>query len=443
MGRIISAMKNYAATAPIIASLTLTTLSALTPMSWGAAGLTPAQKAAGWTVLFDGSGTENFRGYKQAGFPAKGWGLEGDSLRSFKGQSGGDLVTTAQYADFELMFEFKLESKSNSGVMFRVTETGDATWHTGPEFQVLDDAGHNVTPENHHSVGGLYELAAPPAEKKLMPVGEWNQGRIRLKDGLLQHFLNGVKTVQVRIDGQEWKDKIAKTKFKDFAGFGVQPKGHIAIQDHGDSVWYRNIMIRDLSAARPGEVALFNGKDLTGWTHFLKDGGEAGATWSIKDNIITCAGEPRGYIRTTQNFTNFVLTLNWRFEPGKEGNSGVLFRGQEPDKVWPRSIEAQLQSGSAGDFWNIERFGMVVDPSRTKGRNTKHTHANELTVGEWNQYEIIADKGNVTLLVNGEEVNSASDCEEIDGFIALQSEGAPIMFKNITIAPIVYPAAKP
>lgn len=429
----------------LVASLPIAALFAcsIQSMASDANILTPAQQAAGWTSLFDGTNTANFRGYKQAGFPEKGWAIENGTLRSIKGQNGGDLISVKQYEDFELMFEFKVESKSNSGVMYRVTETADTTWQTGPEFQVLDDAGHNVTSEDYHSVGGLYELASPPANKKVVQLGEWNQARIRLAGGVLQHYLNGVKVVQVRVDGQDWKDRIAKSKFKEYAGFGVQPKGHIAIQDHGDSVWYRNIIIRDLSSPRPGETALFNGKDLTGWMPYLNGEGDPTKTWTIADGVITCVGEPRGYIRTNNNFTNFVLTLNWRFEPGKEGNSGVLLRGQQPDKVWPRSIEAQLQSGSAGDFWNIDKYEMTAEASRTKGRNTKHTHANELPVGEWNHYEIIADNGNVTLIVNGEVVNSAVNCEELSGFIALQSEGAPIMFKNIALSPIGTETTKP
>jgi hypothetical protein len=145
-----------------------------------------------------------------------------------------------------------------------------------------------------------------------------------------------------------------------------------------------------------------------------------------------------GYLRTKDTFTDYVLKLEWRFNPvtKKAGNSGVLLRVQEPDQVWPRSIEAQLMSGSAGDFWNIGNFVMTADAGRTNGRNTKHLRANEQPLGEWNEYEIIVDGGDVTLNVNGETLNAASNCERIPGTIALQSEGAEIHFRRVRLAPI-------
>jgi hypothetical protein len=106
------------------------------------------------------------------------------------------------------------------------------------------------------------------------------------------------------------------------------------------------------------------------------------------------------------------------------------------DKVWPRSIEAQLQSEAAGDFWNIGEFIMKTDTSRLNGRNTRRTHTAERPVGEWNEYEIIADHDKVTLKVNGEVLNTAWDAAEIPGKICLQSEGAEIHFRRIRLAPL-------
>ncbi len=106
------------------------------------------------------------------------------------------------------------------------------------------------------------------------------------------------------------------------------------------------------------------------------------------------------------------------------------------DKVWPRSVEAQLHSGNAGDFWNIDDFTMTTDPARTNGRNTRKTHGAERPVGEWNEYEIIVNRGDVILLANGEELNRATGVEEVAGHICLQSEGAPIQFRNIVLTPL-------
>ncbi len=192
-------------------------------------------------------------------------------------------------------------------------------------------------------------------------------------------------------------------------------------------------------AEEPKEVELFNGKDLSGWTHFLEDkNAKPEDVWSVEDGVLICTGKPAGYISTEDDFTNYVLKLKWRFNPEKgAGNSGVLLRMVGEDKIWPKSIEAQLASENAGDFWNIDMFKMTVPEERTKGRNTKKMKpSNEKPLGEWNEYEITTDHGTITLKVNGEVQNVATQCEEIPGKICLQSEGAEIHFKDIVLTPI-------
>lgn len=184
-------------------------------------------------------------------------------------------------------------------------------------------------------------------------------------------------------------------------------------------------------------IQLFNGKDLDGWGHFL-NGGERDAVWSVKDGILRCEGKPAGYLFTKAHFTNFELTLEWRGDPSVgPGNSGVLLRMQAPHKVWPKSIEAQLQSNSAGDIWNIGNFPMVVDASRTSGRHTqKLLPSNEKPLGGWNHYRIRLDGSRLTLTVNGQVQNTAQWCAELPGPVGLQSEGVPIEFRNIQLRQI-------
>lgn len=398
--------------------------------------LTHAEKAAGWTLLFDGTSTSHWRGYSKEGFPKKGWVVEDESLKVTAG--GGDIVTVEQYADFELSLEWRVSPKANSGIMFRVTEKHGASWQTGPEYQILDDAGHGLAADNIHSSGALYDLYAPAPGKTMAPTGEFNRTRIRIKDNLLTHWLNGVKVVECRLDSDEWAKRIAGSKFGKYDGFGVQPKGHIALQDHGHAVWFRNIKIRDLSDPLPNEVRLFNGRNLDGWATPMLRGGQMAKVWRVEDGILICKGRPIGYIRTEADYTNYVLKLEWRFNPvtKKAGNSGVLLRLIGPDKVWPRSIEAQLQADNAGDFWNIDEFPMKTDTSRLQGRNTKKTRHAERPLGEWNEYEIIVDHTTVVLNVNGETLNKAWDVLETAGKIGLQSEGAEIHFRNIRLAEI-------
>jgi hypothetical protein len=192
------------------------------------------------------------------------------------------------------------------------------------------------------------------------------------------------------------------------------------------------------------EIRLFNGKDFTGWTYCLSDPNvKMEDVWSIDadQGIILCKGNPLGYIRTTADYTNYVVRLQWRFNPvtKKAGNSGVLLRVQSPDKVWPKCIEAQLQSGQAGDFWLIDDARLNTPTARIDQGTPRHrlrTKTNEKPIGEWNDYEITVDGDKVTLKVNGEVLNEGTGAEEIPGKIALQSEGAEIQFRNIRLTPI-------
>lgn len=184
-------------------------------------------------------------------------------------------------------------------------------------------------------------------------------------------------------------------------------------------------------------IALFDGKSLAGWTEFVP-GGKATPTFTVRDGVIACVGQPAGYLHTQRTYTNFELTLEWRVAPSQPGNSGVLLRVQAPHKVWPRAIEAQLNTGDAGDIWNIDEFRMTTDPARTRGRHTvKLLPSTERPLGEWNRYRIRLDHGRCTLEVNGMVQNVAHWCEELPGVIALQSEGAAIEFRGIELREIV------
>lgn len=187
-----------------------------------------------------------------------------------------------------------------------------------------------------------------------------------------------------------------------------------------------------------GWTAIFNGRDLDGWKPFLPGGEDPAGTWSVADGVLVCTGRPIGYIRTEKTYRNFELTLEWRFDPAKgAGNSGVLLRVQEPDKVWPTSIEAQLHSGNAGDIWNIGEFPMDTAKERTNGRRTIKEHASsEKPLGEWNRYRIVMDGTELKLFVNNVLQNVASNCKTVPGFIALQSEGAAIEFRRIELREI-------
>jgi hypothetical protein len=195
-------------------------------------------------------------------------------------------------------------------------------------------------------------------------------------------------------------------------------------------------------AARAEEpVSLFNGRDLSGWTYHLnKPNVPMDAVWSVRDGLLVCKGEPVGYLRTKKNdFANYVLTLEWRW-PEKGGNNGVLVHVTEPGVlgVWPRSLEVQLGSGDAGDFWVI---GTTIDVENIEKRREGRRHFNltddsEKPLGEWNKMEITCRDDEVIVKVNGDVVNHATKVSQTRGAIALQSEGTPIEFRNIELRPL-------
>jgi hypothetical protein len=191
-------------------------------------------------------------------------------------------------------------------------------------------------------------------------------------------------------------------------------------------------------------VKLFNGKNLEGWTTFLdprQKGVKPEDVWSVKDGVIHCKGKPFGYLLTEKEYGDYMLTVEWRW-PEKPGNSGVFVHVSGPDKIWPKGVEAQLYAGHAGDFWLVGGFKLKVDKERQDKKTPRHfvrMNADkpvEKKAGEWNKYEITCKGDTIKLVVNGEFVNEGTEAEATKGKILLQSEGAPIEFRNIELKPL-------
>ena len=158
---------------------------------------------------------------------------------------GGDIITHEQYRNFEFACDWRIAPKGNSGIMYRSTEDHSASYATGPEMQVLDDAGHADSVDAKTSAGALYGLI-PSAHDVFRPAGEWNSIRIVVKGDDVEHWANGFRIVQYRLNSPQWDAMIKGTKFESMKDFGRKPRGHVALQDHGDDVWYRNIKVRPL-----------------------------------------------------------------------------------------------------------------------------------------------------------------------------------------------------
>jgi hypothetical protein len=198
--------------------------------------------SSAWRTLFDGTSTAAWRGYQMDSFPA-GWGIEGGSLVRTTG--GVDIITRDQFSDFELELEWKVGPAGNSGIMYRVTEADSSTYRTGPEYQILDDAAHQDGKNRLTSAGSAYGLYAPPAGV-VKPAGEWNSTRIVARGAHVEHWLNGQKVVEYELWSPDWEEKVRNSKFVEWSGYGRSPRGHIALQDHGDRVEFRAVRIREL-----------------------------------------------------------------------------------------------------------------------------------------------------------------------------------------------------
>jgi len=197
-----------------------------------------------WIVLFDGTSTAALRGYGGGSFPDS-WVVEGGELHAQPGP-GVDLITRETFADFELAFDWRVSPGGNSGVIYRVVEGDEPSWTSGPEYQVLDDAGHPDGGDPLTSAAALYGLIAPNADKRLEPVETFNQARIVVNDGHVEHWLNGRRVVDYVWDGDDVRALIDASKFKDLPGFMAAEAGGVVIQHHGEEVWFRNVRIRRL-----------------------------------------------------------------------------------------------------------------------------------------------------------------------------------------------------
>ena len=199
-----------------------------------------------WITLFDGENLNAWRDYNGQNIS---WRIEDGALTTDGGV--GDIETKETFGNFELEFDWKISEAGNSGVLYLVQD-GDQYEHaheTGPEYQIID--ADNFTKKNDYPLEDNQKTAANYALNtadgaEMNPIDEYNQGKIVVNDGHVEHWLNGEKVVEYDLWIDNWKQEVAQTKFKEMPGYGASKEGHIALQDHQDRVWFRNVRVRRL-----------------------------------------------------------------------------------------------------------------------------------------------------------------------------------------------------
>ncbi len=216
--------------------------------------LTPEEEKDGWKLLFDGNSLAGW--HKYGGNPVgKAWkvsdsslSLDASQMENWQIKDGGDIVSDEEYEDFHLKLDWKVDSNGNSGIILYIHEDSakfEWPWMTGPEMQVLDNAGHPDAKVPKHRAGDLYDLISSSKET-VKPALQWNHVEIRSEKGKLDMFLNGENIVSTMMWDDNWKKLISESKFRDMKEFGTYRKGRIGLQDHGNNVWFRNIRIKRL-----------------------------------------------------------------------------------------------------------------------------------------------------------------------------------------------------
>lgn len=207
--------------------------------------LSEREQKEGWVLLFDGNTLQGWRNFKNRN--ADCWEVRQGELRCKEKVALGraDLITDARYDNFELQIDWKIDPRHNSGIIYRCTEDNGASFESGPEYQLIDDTGYPDPLQDKQLSGSNYDMNAPSA-KVFKPAGEYNHTRIVVNNAHVEHWLNGTRVVSYELWSPEWYQLKSESKWKDVKPYGMSKSGHIALQDHGGGVAFKNVKIRKL-----------------------------------------------------------------------------------------------------------------------------------------------------------------------------------------------------
>ncbi len=393
--------------------------------------LTDEEIKDGWSLLFDGKTLDGWRDFKGDSVSIAPWKAEKGTLTSLGlgSDSTGYIVTTRDYENFIVSFDWKISEGGNSGFLYHVVERPElkVPYVTGPEYQLIDDIGFPSKIEDWQKAGADYAMYICDTTKKVLKkVGDWNNSKIVFDNGHVEHWLNGQKVLEFEAWTDDWYSRKNSGKWDNAPEYGLARSGVIALQDHGSRIWFKNMKIKELPR-KPEQESLFNGKDLTGWDVYGTE------LWYVENGELVCESGPDkeyGYLGTRKYYNDFDLSLEFKQEAN--GNSGVFIRSYIKTGVqisgW--QVEVAPRDHDTGGIYESYGRGWIWQIPEEK--------ENILKEGEWNtmRIKVVGDK--ITTWLNGEVMTDMTDAKigQGKGRILLQIHsggGIKVRWRNFNL----------
>ncbi|MDG2149112.1 MAG: DUF1080 domain-containing protein [Planctomycetota bacterium] len=390
--------------------------------------ITTLERIAGWRDLL-AEGLAGWQGTHQRSGGVRvgpGWSYSEGVLTLDAGGRGGDLISKELFGDFELQFEWRVKDGANSGVKVRVPPVSPGQEVIGPEYQVLDDAGHPDGRVEKTSAAALYGLVAPAGKPKALH-GTFRQGRVVARGDHLEHWLDGVRVVDMDLSSPEFELAKGSSKFAEIEDFG-RGTGHVVLQDHGDEVQFRRVLVRcdDRLPGRVSERGL--GPDLSGWSR-LGD-----ADYTGDGSVITgqVTGGQQSFLHTDQVFGDLILDVDVKLDVAM--NSGIQVRStvnHESRSLSGYQIEIDPSERSwSGGLYDERRRGWLDDLSDDERARAA------FDLDGWNSYHIECIGPSLRAWVNGVPAANHLDAMTLEGVVALQVHSGPagrIRWRNLRL----------
>lgn len=385
--------------------------------------LEPWQAALGFRALVADDSLAGWHPFGKPGVPARGWEVAGGVLHLPKAAGAGDLVSDARFGDFEVLFEWKVAPGGNGGVKYRFADERSVGRVLGPEYQLLDDAAHPDAARPETSAGALYALAEPCAGKPLRPAGEWNEARVIARGARLEHWLNGTRLLALEVGSETWNERKAASKFATVEDFATHVPSSIALQDHGDELWLRRVLVRELAPLGPEARSLFDGATTAGWT--LVGAGEVRVEHG---ELVGLGGAGKGFLVHDLRPADFVLELE--LVNDSPANSGVQVRSRLAGTA---VLGYQIEVDPSERAWS----GGLYEEGAAWLASLEHDPLARAAFrpGQWNHYRIECAGPVIRAWVNGILTCDYRTARPEAGVIALQlhDPGTRMRWRNLRL----------